>query len=784
VPTEKLVILKLDGNLEQQGFRATLEISIDGDSSGGETTSHRPSVEVNGFLPPASELVSQLNQWQQNYRTLGASTRITPQEIIYGGSVNRLDHCRQSAYSLRDYFTQWLESPGFRNIDRRLREVLNLQDVIRILIRTENYQLLQLPWHLWDVVERYPKAEIAFSALTSETALVTRSTIAKVRILAILGNSTGINIAADRALLEAIPDADVTFLVEPQHQELNDHLWDQHWDILFFAGHSTTQATQGRIFINPQDSLTLEELKYALRRAIAQGLQLAIFNSCDGLGLANELKQLNLPQLIVMREPVPDRVAQEFLKYFLNAFTQGESLYLSVRQARERLQGLESEFPCASWLPVMLQTSTTAPISWQTLLKSPPDIQQRAFVPTNRAVDVPVRSPQHQLRFLILLSWVVTTVLLGLRFFGTFQFLELAAFDQLMRLRPPEEPDGRIVLITIDEADLRYQDDMGMQRDGASLSEQALEQLFTQLNRYQPAVIGLDLYRSNEQPLPEEHRQNPSLIAICAIGEMGTASVAPPTGLSSEQIGFANVPLDAGDMIRRQLLGMAPDDSCTTDQSFSYRIALHYLATVGIKATMPGETLYVGDVPFPNLESHTGGYHQSDLKGYDILLNYRVANPVVPTVSLSDVLTGSLNTQLEALVSDRIVLIGTVARSYKDFHETPYGTMPGIMVQTHMVSQVISHVLDNRPLLWCLPQWGDALWIWGWAFIGGVLVLRVRSPYGVLISCSAVGVLYGICFVSLLHGAWLPFVPAVLALGITAYGVTLWKPQPYISSQS
>jgi hypothetical protein len=45
------------------------------------------------------------------------------------------------------------------------------------------------------------------------------------------------------------------------------------------------------------------------------------------LGLARELEQLHIPQLIVMREPVPDVVAQAFLKYFLHSFASGKPLY-------------------------------------------------------------------------------------------------------------------------------------------------------------------------------------------------------------------------------------------------------------------------------------------------------------------------------------------------------------------------------------------------------------------------------------------------------------------------
>jgi hypothetical protein len=246
--------------------------------------------------------------------------RIKGQKIIYKGSINqRIAECKESALELRDRLRAWLDSEAFRGIDRRLREELNRDEAIRFLIRTEDKQLHKLPWQEWDFFERYPKAEIALSATEFEPSK--KSQVAthkeKVRILAILGNSNGIDTEVDRRKLEALPDAEVEFLVEPERRQLNDKLWEQPWDILFFAGHSETQGETGRIYINQTDSLSLNELKYGLKKAIAQGLQLAIFNSCDGLGLAHELEQLHIPQMIVMREPVPDKVAQEFLNYFL-----------------------------------------------------------------------------------------------------------------------------------------------------------------------------------------------------------------------------------------------------------------------------------------------------------------------------------------------------------------------------------------------------------------------------------------------------------------------------------
>jgi WD40 repeat protein len=125
---------------------------------------------------------------------------------------------------------------------------------------------------------------------------------------------------------------------------------------------------------NKTDSLTLKELKYALEKAVSKGLKLAIFNSCDGMGLGFELQQLHLPQAIVMREPVPDEIAQDFLRHFLPEFARGQSLYLSEREARLRLHGREDEFPGASWLPVIFQSPATTPPTWADLGRRPTTI--------------------------------------------------------------------------------------------------------------------------------------------------------------------------------------------------------------------------------------------------------------------------------------------------------------------------------------------------------------------------------------------------------------------------
>ena len=360
----KLAVLRLDGNLDR-GVKVTLEIGPDGD---------RPKAENCGYLPPAPDMVTQYRHWLSTYRSLGVGTRIKPQGIDYGGSINDLlEECLKSATELGDRLNTWLKSSEFLTVREKLLEQLAPADTTRILIKANDIKLHQLPWHSWDVLERFTKAEIALSPLENqEPPPAPRGK--KVKILAILGNSEGINIEKDRALLEELPQADITFLVEPSREEVNDKLWEQPWNILFFAGHSQTVGEKGRIYINQTDSLTIKELRKGLQKAIERGLSLAIFNSCDGLGLARELADCQMPQIIVMREPVPDKVAQEFLKFFLQGFSKGVPLYLAVRDARERLEKLEGEFPKASWLPVICQNPAATPPTWQDLCNPFPNL--------------------------------------------------------------------------------------------------------------------------------------------------------------------------------------------------------------------------------------------------------------------------------------------------------------------------------------------------------------------------------------------------------------------------
>jgi len=774
----KLVVLKVGEGSFEQGFPVTMQIGEEGDA---------PAIQTLGKLPPAPEIPQYYNCWQSAYLCLGWSTRLEAKPVQVT-NVSVIEDCWHAVQVLRNRLNSWIHSESFRAIREKWLEKLLPSDELRVILQTEDLLLQRLPWHFCDLFERYPKAELAFSAPAYERVKQISQTKDKVNILAILGDSTGIDTQADRALLEQLPGATVQFLVEPQRQELNNQLWSQGWDILFFAGHSSSLVdADGRICINRTDSLSISDLRYALKTAVAHGLKLAIFNSCDGLGLARELANLYIPQVIVMREPVPDKVAQEFLKNFLYAFAGGQPFYLSVREARERLQGLEDEYPCASWLPVIYQNPAETPPLWSAL--SRPVSVNTSGNNHSRQRSLKKIGSQH-LRRMLLTSVLVTSVTWGLQQLGAFQPLELKVFDQLMRLRPQEATDPRLLVVAITEEDFKLPEQKN--RTG-SLSDLALARLLEKLEQYQPRAIGLDIYREDPvnpqlKNLAQYMQQSDRFIAVCKISEPTASedpSVAPPPEVPEARQGFSDVVLDPDGILRRYLVAVNPHPAsiCSAPYAFSTQLTFRYLAAEGIfPQWTPQGHLQLGNVILPRLQPHTGGYQTIDTAGFQMLLNYRsYRSPenIANKVTLTDVLRNRIRPDD---VRNRIVLIGVTAPSVGDYFATPYSTskgayqkMAGVFVHAQMVSQMLSAVKNQRPSLWVLPQGSELLWVWGWSIVGSVLAWRYRSVLHLELALAiTLIVLYALCFALFAYqSCWVPFVPSTLALIATSASIVV-----------
>jgi CHASE2 domain-containing sensor protein len=435
-----------------------------------------------------------------------------------------------------------------------------------------------------------------------------------------------------------------------------------------------------------------------------------------------------------------------------------------------------------------------------------------------------------------LLTSLTTAAGVGvIRFLGLLQPIELIAFDHLMRLRPPEPPDSRLLVVAIDNEDLQQQsrtEDL----KGTSISDRNLAKLLTLLTKYQPRVIGLDVNRDRTQvpDLAAQFRHNKALISICKVGDnTNPYGIAPQPDIPPEsyRVGFSDLTGDGdgGEVMRRHLLGTnakAQQESlCQVSTAFSVELALKYLETdldpaeTGFSPPAGNETLIIRlkrspqnfipvshgyaafphpakEAIFPSLPSRLGGYQGQDLdgRGSQILLNYRAGNDlrdIAPQKSLGWFLSQEnppAPQVLEHLIRDKVVLIGVTAREKDDYHKTPYGKSfgdrtPGIFIHAHMLSQLLSAVLDGRPLLWAWAPWGDWGWIVAWSSIGGLVTWKVyrrhssrrATVFQIALGLGiSTGVLYAACAGCLIVWAgWLPLVPSVVGLWLGGNGVAL-----------
>jgi CHASE2 domain-containing sensor protein len=291
----------------------------------------------------------------------------------------------------------------------------------------------------------------------------------------------------------------------------------------------------------------------------------------------------------------------------------------------------------------------------------------------------------------------------------------------------------------------------------------------------------LDIYRdfpvdSKYPDLAQYLKESDHFIAVCKVStELNRAGVAAPPEVPAANLGFSDVLVDSGDVVRRHILAMTPGAAspCTPDYALSAQLAFRYLEAHNIQPEYTSQGLLkLGKVVFKRLKPHGSGYQAIDAWGYQVLLNYRFYHSpqdFVRQVTLTQVLNGQFDPNA---VKDRIVIIGVTAPSANDYVATPYGQkIPGVVLQAQQVSQILSAVLDGRPLLWVWPAWAEALWILAWSLLGGLLSWRFRMWQRWVLVLVALGLLYWLSFELFTRGGWVPLVPAMLVLVSTSAGV-------------
>lgn len=392
-------------------------------------------------------------------------------------------------------------------------------------------------------------------------------------------------------------------------------------------------------------------------------------------------------------------------------------------------------------------------------------------------------------REVILPAALIFALIVLARLCGLLQVQELMIFDDFMRLRIAMPPLPRVVIVGIDEADLKLVGSL-------PVPDRDLAKMLRILHEYQPRVIGLDIFRDlpvepGHTELVQAFKDIPNIIGVeVTLNREENLNVKPPPALPPEQIGFADVIVDIDGKLRRSLLASRNWQS-QMKYSFSLRLAQAFLAAQGINfkhGNSVYEPIQFGSVVMPRFEPNSGGYIRTDANGYQMLLNFCAGYKPFRTVSLTDILNRNF---APSWIRDRIVIVGMTAASIKDTFITaavkstqvsatngseasPNQLIYGVEIHAHVTGQIIRAVLDKRPLLKTWADFWEYLWIVLWGLLGVSIGLILQSPWKTILSIGfASFVLISICYSFLFFGWWIPVLPTLLALSgsglITAF---------------
>ncbi|MEK0188842.1 hypothetical protein WMG39_28925, partial [Microcoleus anatoxicus PTRS2] len=162
----KAMLILGEGNLND-GFPSIIAQII--------TESGQISAQCFGQLPPSSKLLALYSDWKSMYEaSLGIKRKLEEKPaLVKNFSRQDFDNLTKK---LEEHLNQWLSTEQFISIAYILREKFSSYDEVRVIIQSQNPYVRRLPWHLWDFLKPYRKAEIALSSPFYDRTLKTAVT--------------------------------------------------------------------------------------------------------------------------------------------------------------------------------------------------------------------------------------------------------------------------------------------------------------------------------------------------------------------------------------------------------------------------------------------------------------------------------------------------------------------------------------------------------------------------------------------------------------------------------
>ncbi|MEH2223247.1 CHASE2 domain-containing protein [Nostoc sp.] len=376
---------------------------------------------------------------------------------------------------------------------------------------------------------------------------------------------------------------------------------------------------------------------------------------------------------------------------------------------------------------------------------------------------------------------MVLFMVILIRITGGMQSWEWMLFDKMLYLRPVEKLDERVVIVGIDEKDIELVKQY-------PIPDEKIAELLTKLETYKPLAIGLDIFKNvpvkpGGKELAQVLQQNSNIIGIQKI--LPPEQTSPPQNLPPERVGFVDLPNDRDSKNRRYLLFTTnpnnPNNINEDKYSLALRLVVKYFQAKGIELETgknDPNTMRFRGIELPRITHNFGGYVNVDDGGLSILMNFRNTSKPFHVVSLRDILNGKVDAEL---LRDRIVLVGNRNTSTGDIFYTSAlanselnGQIYGIEYHAHAIGQILSNVIDSRPML---HSWGDIeeyAWIFVWGFLPIIIGRLTQSVWENILSVGVAGFALFSCGYMMLWvwGIWIPVAPGLLILAVNGLGLS------------
>lgn len=379
----------------------------------------------------------------------------------------------------------------------------------------------------------------------------------------------------------------------------------------------------------------------------------------------------------------------------------------------------------------------------------------------------------------ILTAGGVSGLVIGMRVLGLLHTWELSTHDQFYRFVPSPPVDDRLLVVGIDEVDIK--------KVNWPISNAIIAEALEKIASYEPRVIALDILREFDKKEETEILQNTirkydNIYGIEYLGVSPQDSFESLPAFPEERVGFNNFARDPDQRIRRLYLYTPRDGAMRS--SLSIRLAEAYLQPLGIspEAANGNQTvMQMGEQVFTKFAELDGLYGRFDSFGYTSLPNF-VPPETIPQVSYGQLMAGEVD---PALIRDRIVLIGITDSNIKDIFNYPYNNLwlqsqqeraeiSGVELHANYVSQILRAALGERPLMRSLPEGLEWAWIVVWGVAGAMIVHRWRSPMVATVIIGGCGlVLVAIAYGGFMMFYFVPLVPPLLSVVLAGSGMAL-----------